>query len=214
MAKPLQTIFALGVLLLVAAQFVGPKPENPPIDPARTIDARLQPPANVSAILNRACADCHSNNTEWRWYSRVAPASWLQMADVYAGRARMNFSDWASLTPAEQDSNLKGICESTTGDIMPPRHYRPLHVLTSLVSYSDGKVLCDWTLEERKKLQLRRPGSAPGTGADTETSPNSVRGNRAKGSAQHRLGRPSPAGKLYASPGTEVVHLPDPDAQK
>lgn len=39
-----------------------------------------------------ACADCHSNETEWPWYSSVAPASWLVQSDVDEGREHFNIS--------------------------------------------------------------------------------------------------------------------------
>jgi len=46
-------------------------------------------------LAQRACFDCHSNETVWPWYSYVAPISWLNQHDVEEGRHRLNFSDWA-----------------------------------------------------------------------------------------------------------------------
>jgi mono/diheme cytochrome c family protein len=46
--------------------------------------------AELAAV---ACYDCHSNRTEWPWYSHVAPISWLVERDVYAGRDELNFSE-------------------------------------------------------------------------------------------------------------------------
>ena len=51
-------------------------------------------PAEVRGILDKKCADCHSNQTRWPPYSRVAPTSWLLEHDVYAGRSALNFSAW------------------------------------------------------------------------------------------------------------------------
>ena len=45
-------------------------------------------------LAQRACFDCHSNETIWTWYSNVAPVSWLVQRDVNEGRQRLNFSDW------------------------------------------------------------------------------------------------------------------------
>ena len=47
----------------------------------------------TEAILRRACYDCHSNETKWPWYSRIAPVVWLVSYDVHGGREEMNFSD-------------------------------------------------------------------------------------------------------------------------
>ena len=46
-------------------------------------------------LAQRACFDCHSNETVWPWYSNIAPASWLNQHDVEEGRQKLNFSDWA-----------------------------------------------------------------------------------------------------------------------
>jgi hypothetical protein len=39
--------------------------------PPTTKQARLDPAA--AQIADGACMDCHSNKTEWPWYSNVAP---------------------------------------------------------------------------------------------------------------------------------------------
>ncbi len=46
------------------------------------------------ALAERACFDCHSNQTQWPWYSRVAPLSWYVTFDVIRGRRALNFSEW------------------------------------------------------------------------------------------------------------------------
>ena len=67
-------------VLLVAIQFVPGGAVNPPV----TQD--LPAPPEVKAILRQACYDCHSHETRWPWYGRVAPSSWLVARDVSAGR--------------------------------------------------------------------------------------------------------------------------------
>ncbi len=45
-------------------------------------------------LAQRACFDCHSNETVWPWYSNVAPISWLVQHDTEEGREHLNFSTW------------------------------------------------------------------------------------------------------------------------
>jgi len=45
-------------------------------------------------IAQRACYDCHSNETAWPWYTNIAPFSWLVQNDVDEGRRALNFSEW------------------------------------------------------------------------------------------------------------------------
>ena len=59
---------------------------EPPWDSPRTAELAMD-----------ACYDCHSNRTDWPWYSYVAPASWLVEYDVYKGRDELNFSEWQEL---------------------------------------------------------------------------------------------------------------------
>ena len=45
-------------------------------------------------LFFRACADCHSNETKWPLYSRIAPVSWLVYNDIQEGREHLNVSEW------------------------------------------------------------------------------------------------------------------------
>lgn len=84
-----------GVLVvgLVAIQLVpyGRNHTNPPVQSEPNWDS-----PETRALAERACFDCHSNETEWPWYSNVAPVSWLVQHDVDEGREKLNFSAWNS----------------------------------------------------------------------------------------------------------------------
>ena len=45
-------------------------------------------------LAMRACGDCHSNETQWPWYSWVAPVSWLVQHDVDEAREHLNLSEF------------------------------------------------------------------------------------------------------------------------
>ncbi|CAN5730190.1 heme-binding domain-containing protein [soil metagenome] len=80
------------------------------------------PPGAGLELARGACFDCHSNETEWPWYTNVAPGSWLVQNDVDEGRATLNFSEW-NRPQAEVDELFEVIEE---GD-MPPVSYRLIH---------------------------------------------------------------------------------------
>lgn len=75
------------------------------------------------ALAQRACFDCHSNETVWPWYSNIAPASWLLTYDVTKGREHINFSDWNR--PDEQ--HVDEFQEVFEENSMPPGRYLLLH---------------------------------------------------------------------------------------
>src|SRR5216683_7001806 len=60
----------------------------------------------VMQIVERSCQNCHSEKTEWPWYSYVAPMSWLVERDVGRARSRMNLSRWDEYTIDKQQGLL------------------------------------------------------------------------------------------------------------
>jgi hypothetical protein len=107
------------VVVFAAAQLVRPGRANPPTDPSRTIQAALGTTSAVPAILERACGDCHSNNTVSSWYTQVAPLSWLMTRSVAEGRKAVNFSEWAGYPPDVQRTLLSASCDDATSGRMP-----------------------------------------------------------------------------------------------
>lgn len=138
-----------GVVAFVGAQVVPVARTNPPVNPAHTIFTSLPVPTAVVEILNRACEDCHSNQTAWPWYSRVAPVSWVTVHDVNEGRRELNLSEWGRYAPRRQDRKLKEICEQVESGSMPMAAYTLVHRQAALTP-SDRRTLCEWAAEARK----------------------------------------------------------------
>ena len=129
---------AVGVLVVafIAAQFYRPERSNPASDPILSFEAVAKPSAELTSLLNRSCRDCHSNDTVWPWYSKVAPASWLVAQDVDEGRSHLNFSEWGIPRPGgergesgrEGDRNSgREVARQIQSGEMPPSYYLPLH---------------------------------------------------------------------------------------
>ena len=129
------------VVSFALAQFVKSERTNPPSDPAAGFEAVVQPPPHAAAVVARSCRDCHSNETAWPWYSRVAPVSWLVARDVREGRAHLNFSQWNNYGPEMSRLRLKAICEEASQGNMPPKYYTPLHRGSRLTA-DDVGALC------------------------------------------------------------------------
>ncbi len=150
--RALLVVFAL----LVAIQFVPVDRSNPPSDPLQSLAATLGPPAPVAAALERSCRDCHSNDTRWPWYSRVAPASWLVAHDVEEGRSHLNFSEWALLDNRRRARRLGEICDEISAGSMPDPKYVLLHPGARLAP-GEIKTICDWAHGEAAKLGVAPP---------------------------------------------------------
>jgi hypothetical protein len=128
------TAAAMGAVLI---QLLPSHRENPPVE------TEVAAPAEVRAILHRACYDCHSNETVWPWYARVAPVSWLIERDVREGRREVNFSTWNRNDARRQARKWKEIQEQIEKREMPPWIYTALHGEARL-SEADREALRDW----------------------------------------------------------------------
>jgi hypothetical protein len=122
---------------LAAIQFV-------PVDRGNLgFECRVPATSAARSVLRRACYDCHSNETVWPWYSRIAPISWKVAHDVQEGRDELNFSTWNRYTSKQQSKKLKESWEEVAEGEMPPWIYLPPHPQARL-SADDRTVLRVW----------------------------------------------------------------------
>jgi mono/diheme cytochrome c family protein len=122
-----------GVVLFGLIQLVpyGRDHTNPPV----TQEVKWDTPRTRELAVG-ACYDCHSNLTEWPWYSNVAPVSWLTQSDVDEGRSILNFTEW-NLPQAEADEIVEVVREGE----MPPWQYKPLHPAGRLSSSEQDELV-------------------------------------------------------------------------
>jgi hypothetical protein len=148
-ARVKKVLIAL-VAFLVAIQIFQPARSNPLAVPSRSLTAHVRVPEDVYSALIRSCGDCHSNQTRWPWYSRVAPLSWVITDDVDEGRRHMNFEDWEALGESKQATDrVVGICEEITKKGMPPFSYRMVHGEVQLKTQEIASI-CSWSQHFRK----------------------------------------------------------------
>jgi hypothetical protein len=81
----------------------------------------------VTALLKHACYDCHSFETQWPWYSYVAPVSWLVARDVTAARSGLNFSEWPHDEPSRARKRWRHIADDVESGEMPKSNYEWIH---------------------------------------------------------------------------------------
>ena len=147
-----RTLIAAG-LFVIATQFVKPQRTNAPEKAAQTLQASTPISSGTSQILERSCADCHSDRTFRPWYSNVAPASWLIVNDVNEGRGKLNYSRWSSYTAQQRVKLLTKICEEVSNGEMPVGSYLLVHRHAKL-NYLESQALCQWTQELRQSSGL------------------------------------------------------------
>ena len=149
-------LFAAAVSGAVVLQLVPAATRtNPPVRSEHSVEYHVEVTPEIGRLLRRACYDCHSNETRWPWYSRVAPVSWLVNKDVESGRKALNFSRW-SPRPEVGASMLAAACAGLKQARMPKFPYTVLHPEARL-SASEIDTFCKWSNGEfRRLIRLRR----------------------------------------------------------
>ncbi len=121
----------LGFFVAIQAVPYGWRRTNPPV----VAEPEWSSPRGRE-LFYRACADCHSNETRWPWYSRVAPVSWLVVKDVEEGRSHFNVSEWHR----EQKDARKAAEEVREGE-MPLPIYLPTHPEARLTAAEKAELI-------------------------------------------------------------------------
>lgn len=127
--KHIGAAIVLSAVAAVGLAFVHPF-GNPRVEPAKGLDTLLQGAnmhADAKKVLRTKCADCHSNETRWPVYARLAPGSWLMEWDIIGARKKMNLSIWEQMPGDAQDVLIAKIIHEAKSEDMPPLQYRALH---------------------------------------------------------------------------------------
>ncbi|MDD2828737.1 MAG: heme-binding domain-containing protein [Sulfuricurvum sp.] len=108
------------VVTAVAIQFIpyGKEHTNPPV-----VSSPLWDSPRTQELFNRACADCHSNQTKYPWYSNIAPISWLVMHDIEEGREKLN----VSMLGVQKKNKVKDAADEVKEGEMPIPPYFIAH---------------------------------------------------------------------------------------
>jgi hypothetical protein len=151
MLKIVKAVAVLLFILFTGAQFVGPERANPPAAAGQSLEEHARVPPEVAGVLKRSCMDCHSNRTDWPWYSNVAPASWFVIDHVNHGRRHLNFTRWGEYDRRRAEDLLNEICKTAKGGSMPLDSYTLVHRSARLTP-TDVQTLCEWTGGEQRRL--------------------------------------------------------------
>ncbi len=138
MRKFIKVVLFLVFVGLALIQFVPVDHSNPPVT------GEVEASSQVMEVLRSSCYDCHSNETRWPWYSRVAPVSWRIAQHVEEGREHINFSEWQGLPAEDLEDALEEIWEEVEKGAMPLPDYLRMHPEAALTD-SQREVLRRWS---------------------------------------------------------------------
>ncbi len=143
------------VILFIAIQFI-PSTQN--IDGQEStsdISKTVIMPSKVHSVLKNACYDCHSNNTDYPWYSKIQPVRLMMDRHVKEGKEELNFSEFGSYSTRSQISKLKGLANSIKDNIMPLSSYKLMHKNANL-SDEEKNLIINWALQTSDSLSAKK----------------------------------------------------------
>lgn len=86
-----------------------------------------QVPATIKNRLQVSCYDCHSNNTDYPWYSKIQPAAWFLEDHIKEGKDELNFNEWDTYSSRRKNSKLRSIIKQIESGEMPLESYTLIH---------------------------------------------------------------------------------------
>lgn len=142
-------------MLAATLRGLAPHPERP-LAHAEPLFAGAQIDQRTLLLFQRACQNCHSENTQRPWYSRIPPVSWMIKKNIDDARGQVNFSKWDLYRPDEQADVLTRIGVAARTGQMPLARYTLLHREAVLAS-QERQEIYEWSKAEKRRLKNADP---------------------------------------------------------
>ena len=111
-----------------------------------------QVPATIKNRLQVSCYDCHSNNTDYPWYSKIQPSAWYLEDHIQEGKDELNFNEWAEYSDRRKNSKLRSIISQIEEDKMPLDSYILIH-RDAILSDEDKRMIIDYMTALKDSLE-------------------------------------------------------------
>jgi hypothetical protein len=143
------------LIILVLIQFIRPARNQSSAQSPNDIIAHYIVPGDVQAVLQRACNDCHSNNTTYPWYANVQPFGWWLQNHIDEGKQHLNFSEFGTYNKKKQAHKMEEVSEMVEDDEMPLASYTWIHHDAKL-SKEDKDLLLSWSKSLHHQIAVQQ----------------------------------------------------------
>lgn len=144
--KALKYLMFLVIGVFIALQFLPRELNQNKVMSPNDIAKVMLVPSNVQLILRTSCYDCHSNKTNYPWYSKIQPIRFMLDSDIKEGKENLNFSEFGSYSKRKQKNKLKAIANNIAEDEMPLRSYTLIHQNAKL-NQTQKSVIENWVAD-------------------------------------------------------------------
>jgi len=153
----MKKIFRITLLIFIAAfviiQFFQPEKNRGEITTAHLFEQGLVD-EKMKTLLKNACLDCHSNQTTYLWYHRIAPVSWIINNHITEGKAELNLSEWGNWEPLDQIGALDKMADEVKSGEMPLKPYVLMHPKAKLTEEQKEQFFA-WAEKQSEELLLK-----------------------------------------------------------
>jgi hypothetical protein len=121
-------------IVLVLAQFFGPKKNDGDMATVAAFLEETNPPEDVKKILETTCFDCHSSKTTYPWYNAITPVNYYLEEHIKDGQKHLNFSKWNAYSLKKKAHKMDELYEEVEEGEMPLNSYTWLHADANLTT--------------------------------------------------------------------------------
>lgn len=131
------------IVLLVLAQFKRIDKTPGDTNPDNDFLVVEEAPEEIASIFKTACYDCHSNSTNYPWYSNIAPVSWWLKRHVRMGTMKLNYSEWGTFSDSKREHKKEESADYVGKGWMPIVPYKITHPEARLTD-EQREMLVNW----------------------------------------------------------------------
>ena len=155
MKRVIKLILKIALAALIVIQFVRPELNEDGYESVVAFEMETKPTPEVAAILKTNCYDCHSDQTEYPWYSKISPINYWLEDHIKHGKGDLNVSKWEEYSVKRKEHKLEEVIEMVEDNEMPLDSYTWIH---GSLSDEDKNALIQWAtlarLQYQKALQV------------------------------------------------------------
>lgn len=156
MKKFIKKTLIVLLLVLIIIQFIHPKPNKASGEQPNYIGNTFPIPGDVKSILQKACNDCHTNNTHYPWYSNIQPVDWWMDNHVKDGKKELNLDEYSNRSLRYQYHKMEETIEMVKEGEMPLDSYTWIHKDAKLTAEEKSK-LTDWASGIMSTMEAKYP---------------------------------------------------------
>jgi len=144
------------LIILIVIQFFHPARNKAEGEQPNNVSKLYPVSPDVKNILDKACMDCHSNNTAYPWYSKIQPVDWWMTHHVNEGKRELNFDEFATYNLRRQYHKLEEVMKQVKNNEMPISSYTWIHK-DAILTTAEQNGLINWADSIRNEMKRKYP---------------------------------------------------------